>query len=1616
MHIYQLSTLESFIKYKSQLACLLALFGSIIVSNGQPVANFNAAPLSGCAPVVVQFSDNSTGNPTAWTWDFGNGSVSSQKNPVATYTNPGTYTVKLTVSNASGANTITKPSYITVHAKPVVLFLAADTSDCIPFTTAFTDQSTTATGSITSWHWDFDDGTASTLKNPSHLYNQPGNYNITLQVTNNGGCTSSLSKLAYIKAADSIRPQFIFTPPSKCKPPETIFFTNNTLGPGTLLYTWYFGDGTSSASFSPSHSYTSGGSFSVKLVARNNIGCTDSVTYSNAVAIKDVHSAISSADTVCANYKMPLVNATIPSPLSSKWVFSDGTSSFGNTTAKTWAAAGNYTVKLVSNFNACSDSTTKNIKVIAAPVINFSASDSSACRAPFTVNFSDLTGGATNWLWNFGDGGSSSAKNPSHTFTSDGEFNIKLSASSASGCSSSVTQFRFIRILKPQVTIDTKGGGGCRPYTFRPSASVVAPDGVVSWLWDFGNGNTSPNRFPVEVYPDSGTYDIKLTVATADGCVDSATVQAGVRTGNLPHVDFSLLPTVVCPGADVQFTDLSAPADKWLWRFTNRDSSIFQNPLHKFTDSGKYNIKLIAWNNGCSDSITKTQAITVLPGLGRFRPVYSCINKREVFFKDSSIMPQTWQWDFGDGTTSNIQNPTHIFTGYQPYNVSLTTTNGACTYNTRAIITPIKETPDFVSTKNKMCNPDSVVFYMRNFNKANVVKYIWDFGDGIRDSISGDNARHAYTSRGNYTVSLTAVDTNGCSETTSKAGFIKVYEPHAGFASNTAGGCQNKNFNFTDTSNFATGIFNISQWIWDFGDGQIQTFNAPPPSPITHIYTEKGYYYPSLKIVDSVGCADSVSYSMPVNIYQPLANFFAANFNTCINDTVIIRNPSSGYRLSYWWGFGDGTFSSDSLPEKKYTANGDYTMKLVVTDAAGCKDSMARNNYIKVRDVLADFKVNDSVGTCTPFQVNFTNTSSNALSQLWDFGDGGFSSTSHPSYSYSVPGTYYAKLTAKRSAHCFATDSIKISVNGPTASLQYAPLNGCSPLNVLFKVTSPDSLSYIWDFNDGNTFSSSDSSTIHAYTLPGSFVPSVVLKDTGGCILAITGTDTIKNLSSKVNFGVIDSAICSGDSVYFSDSSFSGSNVSGYRWEFGDGNIASTKNASHFYNSPGTYTVKLFVSTIPGCMDSLAKPKYIKVHTKPQISIAGNNAVYCGASSITFSGNVATTDTSASVWKWDFGNGQISSLQNPLPQQYKDTGSYNIQLAMAYASGCADTANTSIRILPAPNTSAGKDTAICEGGKATLHATGADGYTWQPVDYLSCTNCENPVSNTPGKILYYATGTNINGCSKTDSVLVDVKIPFKITGLVPAASVCKGKALQFAVSGSENYSWSPSAGLSNASISNPIASPSATTTYTVIGFDSINCFRDTASVFVEVLPVPVVNAGRDIILLSGKNITLSPQYSSGITNWLWQPSTGLSCTNCPNPVATPNNGIVYTITATNADGCTASDDIFVQLQCDRSNIYIPTSFTPNNDAKNDVFCPLSPTGAIGFTITAFKIYNRSGELVFESANFTTNDKSKGWNGKYKGRDADTGTYVYTVEFVCGNKQIVSFSGNILLLR
>ncbi|MBL0355489.1 MAG: gliding motility-associated C-terminal domain-containing protein [Chitinophagaceae bacterium] len=543
-----------------------------------------------------------------------------------------------------------------------------------------------------------------------------------------------------------------------------------------------------------------------------------------------------------------------------------------------------------------------------------------------------------------------------------------------------------------------------------------------------------------------------------------------------------------------------------------------------------------------------------------------------------------------------------------------------------------------------------------------------------------------------------------------------------------------------------------------------------------------------------------------------------------------------------------------------------------------------------------------------------------------------------------------------------------------------------------------------------------DSVTVHPYLLPGNFVPSVVLKDTNGCVVTIIGTDTIKLYSSKVNFGASDTAFCDIGTVNFFDSSFSGSNTSSYKWDFGDGNFSSLQNPTHFYNNPERYPVKLIITTVNGCQDSLVKLNYIKVARTPQISIAGNNTNYCGSSIITMQGNWLNADTSAINWSWNFSNGNLSSVQNPLPQQYIDTGNYTVQLIAVNRTGCADTANTTITIYPVPNTFAGNDTAICAGNTAQLNAAGADSYSWQPAAFLSCINCSSPVTSIQNSGSYYVKGINISGCEKTDTIFITVKQPFHITGLQPNDSVCAGKTIQLNVSGAENYFWSPVAGLNNSTINNPTANPAVNTTYKVIGSDNINCFKDSATIFIKVNSIPSVNAGTDIILNSGRSVTLNPQYSNDISNWLWQPATGLSCINCPNPVASPSNGINYKITVTNSSGCTDDDEISVQVNCNKHSVFLPTAYTPNNDSQNDIFYPLNPAGTGAIKINTFKIFNRYGQLVFENENFYSNNKVNGWDGKMSGRDCPTGTYLYSITFTCTDNKLVTFDGNILLLR
>jgi PKD repeat protein len=249
-----------------------------ITVGNKPVAAFTATPTTLAAGQSVQFTDQSTNTPTSWSWTFGDGVTSTSKNPSHTYASAGTYTVTLTASNSYGSDGETKSNYITVGNKPVAAFSGAPTTLIVSQSVQFTDQST---NSPTSWSWTFGDGGTSTSQNPSHTYTSAGTYTVTLTATNSYGSDDE-TKSNYITVGNKPVAAFTATPTTLAAG-QSVQFTDQSTNTPTS-WSWTFGDGGTSGSQNPSHTYLTAGTYTVKLTVVNIFG-SGSETKTNYVTV-----------------------------------------------------------------------------------------------------------------------------------------------------------------------------------------------------------------------------------------------------------------------------------------------------------------------------------------------------------------------------------------------------------------------------------------------------------------------------------------------------------------------------------------------------------------------------------------------------------------------------------------------------------------------------------------------------------------------------------------------------------------------------------------------------------------------------------------------------------------------------------------------------------------------------------------------------------------------------------------------------------------------------------------------------------------------------------------------------------------------------------------------------------------------------------------------------------------------------------------------------------------------------------------------------------------------------------------------------------------------------------
>jgi gliding motility-associated-like protein len=1468
-------------------------FASVsLLSTAQPTANFSASITSGCSPIVVSFTDLSTGSPTSWSWDLGNGATSTLQNPSTTYTTPGTYTVKLTASNSSGSNTKTVTNYITVIASPTVAFTASDTTaQCPPFTESFTNSSTAGTGTA-SYNWDFGDGYGSTGTNPSHSYTTQGTYNVTLVVTNSSGCTKTLVKSSYIQMNSKPTANFSATTTSGCSTPLSINFTNSTTGGSTYL--WYFGDGSTSTSTNPTHSYTSTGSYTVKLIATNSVGCKDSFTRSAYINIGTfTASFIKSSSTICAGSTISFTNTSTGSYTTNTWRFGDGASSTGSNPSHKYSTAGTYTVKLIINNGTCSDSTTQTITVNALPVVGFTGDTLSSCKAPQVVNFTNTSTGAISYSWDFDDGSTSTATNPSHTFSSLGSWTITLVATSSSGCKDSVKKSSYVNLAHLSGSITANPNGGCAPATISFTENVSAS--FSSYQWKFGDGSTSSSTLtPTHTY-SAGTYTVKFIYTTTNGCTD--TLSKTISVSSKPTAGFSTSTTSTCTGQTVNFTNTSSGATTYLWEFGDGNTSTSVNSSHTYDNADSFSVTLIAYNGGCADTIKKIKLEVIKGPYTHFTYSISCSNRKQVSFPNYSTTTKTsYSWDFGDGGSSTAFSPTHTYSSYGTYNVTLSvydSVSGCTTPETRTVtIFPISSA--FSVDDSFLCKNNTINY--TGPSSSNYSSYNWFFGDGSNTVTGGNTVSRAYSDNGIYTVKLVVTDINGCTDTTTKTNYIHVGGADVKFGASPPNGCKYISINFTDSSR---DVISITSRKWVFGDGTTITGNNKTP---THTYNSTGTYNVKLVVTDSLGCVDSLTKNNYINITKPTAQFSTTDTLSCPGVAVHFTNTSTN-GVTWQWNFGDGNSDTAKNPAHSYLTGGYYTVSLIATNANGCKDTVTRTNYVHIVRLNLGFSMSDSFANCPPLYDAFTNTSSGITSYNWTFGNGGSSVLTNPSTIYTYPGTYTVWLRGQNSGGCMDSVSKTVNINGPRGNLHYSPTSGCSPVTISFTSTDTNATSITWDMNNGSTTTNSTSSSgtstntfSYTYTTAGAYVPVIVLTNASSCSTYLRGTDTIKVDKMLADFTKAPDSFCGSGTVFFSDTVlFSISGITSRSWNFGDGGTATGHNPAHNYLTSGTYTVKLIIGNATGCSDTVSKT--VTIFSLPNVT-AGPDKSFCQG------GSTGLSVTGASTYSWSPSTGlSCTGCASPTASP---TSTTTYVVTGTDAHGCSKTDTVLVKVNALPTIVAGADKSVCNGGSVTITATGGTSYTWSPISSLSCGNCANPTATPTTTTTYIVTGTDTNGCSNKDTIVVNINaLPTVSAG--SDKKVCRGSSANLTVTGAKTYTWTPTTGLSCSGCANPTASPTSTTNYVVSGTDSNGCTnKDTVQVVVN--PLPNVSAGADKSICIGNTASLT---ATGALNYSWSPSTGLSCTLCSNPTVTTTTSTSYVVTGTDTNGCVNTDTVNV---------------------------------------------------------------------------------------------------------
>ena len=1320
----------------------------IIVFPG-PDPLFAYTPLSGCSDLNVVITNTSPVSfGDKYYWSFGNGNNDTVYSPpVQTFVNSSnindsTYFIKLVVYTVNGCSDSLSQN-VTVRPLPKSSFAVSDTTACEKEMLLFQNNSIGGN----SFKWYFGDGDSSFILSPSHSYDTAGTYLVTLISTTTWNCQDTSYQTLVINPNPIAR----FYSDSVCFTYYTAFVDSSLFGPTS--WKWKFGDGDSSSVQNPTHLYFVDSIYSVSLHISNIFGCESSTFSSVIVYKKPVANFGTSA--ACAKKITSFYDSSSANPISWFWDFGDGNTDSVKNPLHIYAIGGVHAVKLiVENASGCIDSITKVITISTVPKTYFIANSVCFGMPTSFIDSTVLGYSATSYFWDFGNGTFSGLQNPIYQYVTPGTYSVSLRVTNINGCDSTFIKPVFVySIPVASFAHDTV----CEGFGTHFIRSTI-PNDPNQYVWNYGDGSpldTNASSSFYYTYATNGAYSVTLYFTNTNGCSDSVSHVIIVRP--TPTARFSPQVDSLCLGDSVTFLNSSSFATKFFWGFGDSMTDSIVNPTHSYTSSGLFQIKLqVESHFGCVATFDDT--VIILPNpVSTFIADTVCLNNPTLFTDLSSGTNLSWNWDFGDGNTSTIQNPTHIYVIDSSFGAILTVTStfGCSDSSSKTILVLPIVSAQFNSSL--ACVGRAINF--TDSSSGTLSAWNWSFGDGNIATIQ--NPTHIYAATGSYTITLIVSNVSGCSDTISQVVFVNSI-PAPNFTADTI--CDGNSMTF---NNLTTNTQPITSYFWSFGDGNNSYANNP-----SYTYAAPGVYLVTLTVTNNGGCDSSISKSVVVNS-NPVAEF--SHDTVCVGLATTFTDSSFGSPISWKWNFGDFSpvdSTSGSLATHTYAAAGLYTATLnIKTGVNGCEAQSIK--YITVfSGVNANFAVSTPIceGTSVQFVNNSTSSGTLITNTSWGFGDGNTSGINNPIHTYTSSGVYKVALSIISNQGCIDTDSSNVVVNAlPVAKFDFVK-NICLGFPANFYDSSTLSVGSIsqwnWSFGDGNTDTLKN--PFNVYGSPGTYLVNLQVTSDSGCNDVISKNLTI-NTESVVGFTY--NSVCVGNTISFKDISTiqSPDSIVAWYWEFGDGTNSSLQNPVHQYlGNTQSYSVKLTITSVHGCLnDTTLLVSYLPV---PFLNYGPQFFGYCEDETVFFYDSSAIVSPSTIVgWEWTFGCGHQSFIQNP-SHLFDSAGTYTIKLKTTSSDGCVffDSLIAPLIIYPKPVAAFLTVPSIVSVFRPEVYfdnkATGAVSYFWDFGDGITDTD-DFPTHLFPNVVGYYTTiqyAYSAFGCVDSTSQTIYVKDEFTL--------------------------------------------------------------------------------------------------------------------------------------------------------------------------------------------------------------------------------------------------------------